>query len=63
MKAETQAKCGNKRCPYERDHATDEPEGYLAWHAWAEKMSRTHKVLRCGGCGLFKVWVAREVRR
>ena len=34
----------------------DEPTGYVAWHEWAEKMSRTHKQHSCPKCGRFTVW-------
>ena len=35
------------------------PEGYIAWHSWAERKSKTHRQLRCPSCGLFAVWVPR----
>lgn len=28
-----------------------EPDGYLAWHAWAESMADTHERVRCRTCG------------
>lgn len=34
-----------------------EPEGYLAWHEWAERKSKTYRQLRCREHGLFHVWV------
>lgn len=36
------------------------PSGYLAGHAWAEKMSKTHKQTRCPACGLWAIWVPKE---
>lgn len=33
-----------------------EPSGYVAWHEWAEKMSRTHHQEPCPDCGRFSVW-------
>lgn len=42
-------------CPNEADHV-DGPEGYLAWHEWAEEMMKTHRQTRCRGCNLWKVW-------
>lgn len=39
-----------------KDH-TPCPEGYIAWHEWAEKKSKTHKQVKCEGCGLFKIWI------
>lgn len=35
------------------------PDGYLAWHDWAERMDKTHTSTQCPGCGLWKVWVPR----
>ena len=35
------------------------PTGYIEWHHWAEKKSKTHKQIKCGGCGLYAVWVNR----
>lgn len=39
---------------------TPAPAGYLAWHEWAEKKSRTHQQGRCPGCGLFLIWQPKE---
>ena len=42
-------------CP---DHRRDdEPKGYLAWHEWAEQMSKTHRQERCPECGYWHIWV------
>lgn len=38
------------------DH-TLAPAGYLAWHDWAKRMSRTHRQVRCAGCGLYAIWI------
>jgi len=35
---------------------TAAPATYLAWHVWAEKMSKTHRQRRCKGCGLYVIW-------
>jgi hypothetical protein len=35
------------------------PDGYLTWHEWAERMSKTYRQRRCPGCGLFRVWEAK----
>lgn len=43
------------QCPKARLH-TKCPPGYLDWHAWAEKKSRTHVQVVCSGCGLYKIW-------
>ena len=43
-------------CPLETDH-TPCPDGYLAWHEWAEQKSKTHRQVRCPGCDLLTIWV------
>lgn len=43
------------QCP-DRENHTPCPTGYLAWSAWAERMSKTHKQVRCKKCGMFAVW-------
>ena len=39
---------------------TPSPIGYLAWHDWADKISKTHKQVKCKSCGLFKVWIDKK---
>lgn len=35
----------------------EQPQGYIWWHEWAEKMAKSHpKQLRCPDCGLFTIW-------
>lgn len=46
-------------CPSFHDH-TPAPAGYNQWHDWARKMLRTHKQIRCTGCGLFHIWIPRR---
>jgi hypothetical protein len=46
-------------CPRAELH-TKCPEGYLEWHAWAERKSKTHTPKRCPGCGLYAIWVPRK---
>jgi hypothetical protein len=46
-------------CPYFHDHMPA-PEGYIEWHGWAKKMGKTHKQVRCSGCGLFVIWIPRK---
>ena len=48
-------------CPYFEDHTPD-PPGYIKWHEWAAKMSKTHKQRKCSGCGLYAIWEPRAVR-
>lgn len=45
-------------CPDVKHH-TKAPEGYIAWHEWAEKKSKTHKQERCPTCGFFSIWKKR----
>lgn len=39
---------------------TPSPEGYLQWHDWAEKMSKTHRSVVCQHCGLYGVWIPKS---
>lgn len=41
---------------------TPAPESYTHWHAWAEKMTKTHKQVRCQHCGLLAIWVPKFKR-
>ena len=50
-----------KECTNRAAH-TLQPEGYLAWHDWAEKMTKTHKQVRCPVCTLYEIWIRREPR-
>lgn len=47
-------------CSQSKLHAKDAPEGYLAWHEWAEKKAKTHDQSQCPGCGRWKVWTKRS---
>ena len=51
-------KAEQDRCPKVADH-TKAPSDYLAWHAFAERMSKTHDQIRCDGCGYWMIWVRR----
>lgn len=44
------------------DDHTPSPAGYIAWHTWAARMNRTHRQLRCKGCGRFRIWIPRTPR-
>lgn len=33
------------------------PTGVLQWHAWAAEKSKTHKQIKCKGCGLYQIWI------
>ncbi len=38
-------------------HTKKQPEGYIAWHEWASKMSITMKQVICAECGLYAIWI------
>lgn len=46
-------------CPQRHRH-TRCPEGYLDWHAWAERKARTHAQQQCPGCGRWAIWRKRR---
>ena len=33
------------------------PEGYIQWHAWATRASKTHAQIKCQLCGLWAIWL------
>jgi hypothetical protein len=45
-------------CPKREEH-TPCPSGYVAWHDWADQMSKAHRQIRHEPCGLLTVWVPR----
>ena len=47
------------QCPNYWAH-THGPDGYFAWHEWAEEMQKTHRQRKCPGCGLFAIWTPRR---
>jgi len=46
-------------CP-DRIHHTEVPQDYLAWHSWAKLMSKTHRQLKCAGCGRYLIWLPKQ---
>jgi hypothetical protein len=42
------------------DTHTPSPEGYIAWHNWAERKLKTHHQIKCRCCGLYTVWVKND---
>lgn len=52
---------GESNCPDLIDH-TVAPKGYLAWHDWAKRMGRTHRSIKCAGCGLYVIWIPKAKR-
>ena len=49
-------------CPNKANH-TPCPEGYIQWHDWAAKMSKTHSQIRCQGCGKWVTWLPKAKAR
>ena len=41
----------------------EEPRGYVNHNEWAHKKSQTHNQRVCSDCGLWRVWVLREVKK
>jgi hypothetical protein len=52
---------GRSVCRLAKRH-TKAPTTYIAWHDWAEKKSKTHRQIKCPGCGLYKIWVPKKKR-
>jgi hypothetical protein len=48
-----------EKCPTRSLH-TEGPDGYSAWHDWAEEMDKTHRQELCPGCRLYAIWTPRE---
>jgi uncharacterized protein YkwD len=42
---------------------TPVPEGYLQWHDWAYRASKTHAAIKCEQCGLWKIWLPKSEAR
>lgn len=41
---------------------TPSPDGYIAWHEWAERKAETHEQERCPVCGLWAIWKPKRRR-
>lgn len=39
-----------------RFYPSDEPTGYVAWFAWAERKMKTHEQHECPRCQRLSVW-------
>ena len=44
-----------QECPNVKRH-TRCPSAYLEWHEWAERKAKTHRQVKCPGCGLYAIW-------
>jgi hypothetical protein len=47
-------------CPNYENHEPM-PTGYVEFSVWGEKMNKTHKNVKCSGCGLYQIWELRKV--
>jgi hypothetical protein len=45
-------------CPVRESH-TVSPQGYITWHVWAEQKAKTHRQVKCTGCGRYAIWIPR----
>lgn len=52
-------KTTTEECPKGYPH-TVMPEGYIQWHAYAEKLAVTHTPQECPGCGLWAIWEPKD---
>lgn len=43
-------------CPDRDRRHTKCPDGYIAWHEWAEKKMVRHEQTICPTCGLYAIW-------
>lgn len=48
-------------CPDARRLHTKCPQGYLAWHEWAERQSATQEQWRCPTCGFLSIWKPKTI--
>ncbi len=49
-------------CPRATELHTPAPIGYLQWHEWAERKSKTHRQERCPECGFLSIWKPKAKR-
>jgi hypothetical protein len=43
-------------CPDAATLHTTHPDGYIAFHLWADDMVKTHKQKVCPTCGYLAIW-------
>ena len=61
-KADYYVMMGVKACPRAEDHDPEVEWGIdadLTFSQWAREKSKTHRPVKCDGCGLFKCWEPR----
>jgi hypothetical protein len=60
-KADYLVMINKKRCPTDELHDPDVEFGTpgLTFSEWAHMKARTHRPVKCQGCGLFKIWEPR----
>jgi len=45
------------QCPNAAEHTTEGyGRSYTGWHEWARAKGRTHRNVRCQGCGYYLIW-------
>lgn len=47
---------GPEACAVAPTHSDKGAFGYLNWHDWAKKKSKTHTQHRCPTCGFWVIW-------
>lgn len=52
-------KIANASCKLRKLH-TKMPEGYVAFAETADKLIKTHRQIRCPGCGFLTLWVLKD---
>ena len=48
-------------CPNYENHEPM-PTGYVEFDEWAKVKNRTHKNIKCPGCGFYRLWIPRNVK-
>ena len=42
------------------DNHTPCPSGYFEWYDWSKMMTKNHRQVECGECGLFAIWIPKK---
>ena len=48
-----------QECPNYENHEPM-PIGYVEFHEYGKKLNKTHKNVKCPGCGKYRLWVERS---